>query len=88
MPRPTKRRTDSDLWSLVEELKQHSDQRQAAMMDQLQTLKDEVKDLHKEVTTRYVTRERLQPIKAVVFGVLALILLSVVGSVLKLVLVP
>lgn len=53
--------------------------------DQITTVKEDVKEIKDILRSNYVTQDQFGPVKQVVFGLVALILISVVGALLVLV---
>jgi hypothetical protein len=51
----------------------------------LKDIYDAVSDLRNEIGGKYVTKEEFAPVKAIVYGLVSLILISVVGALITLV---
>lgn len=58
--------------------------RLAVMGNDLKYIKKAVTTLDQKVSTHYVSREEFEPVKKVVYGMVALLLVAVVGAILKL----
>lgn len=48
---------------------------------------DRVKDIEQKLEMKYVSQDEFKPVKSIVFGMVALILTSVVGALLTLILI-
>lgn len=66
--------------------KKNDDGVQAAVMaNDISYIKAEVTEIKNKLEADYVTRQELDPIKKIVYGIVALVLTAVVGGVLALV---
>ena len=61
------------------------EEKMTALEHQIVDLKTQLKDMNEHITAQFVTKVEFAPIKALVFGLVGLILLSVVGALLMLV---
>lgn len=57
----------------------------AVMANDVVYIKDAVKTLNDKVDHNYVTKEEFRPVKQIVYGLVGLILVSVVGAVMALI---
>lgn len=60
-------------------------ERLAVMQNDLSYIKDEVKGVKEQIGSQYVTKAEFTPVKNVVYGLVAIILIAVVGGLLALV---
>jgi hypothetical protein len=70
---------------MVAEKRRQSDRDTAVMMIKLDYIIAEVADIKKNIKECYVTKIEFDPVKKVVFGLVALILTGVIGAVITLV---
>lgn len=61
--------------------------RLAVIANDVGYIKEELKEIKTQVSSHYVSKEEFEPIKKIVYGLVALILIGVVGGVLSLVVV-
>ena len=59
----------------------------AVMAESVSTIKQDVTEIKTKLESHYVTKEEFDPIKKIVYGVVSLILVSVVGALLALVVI-
>ncbi len=65
-------------------IKEYSNTDVALLMQGIEFIKDDVRDIKIKLESRYITREEFEPIKRAVYGVIGLILTAVVGGLLTL----
>ena len=61
------------------------DERTNLLMDRLVSMKEEIQEIKGSIEKRYVSQDEFQPIKLLVYGLVAITMTSVMGSVLVLV---
>jgi hypothetical protein len=57
----------------------------AVITNDLQYLKQEIRDIKDSVTGSYVTKEEFSPVKKIVYGLVSVILLAVGGALINLI---
>ena len=57
----------------------------ALMQQDMSYVKNKLDSVDQKISTHYVSREEFEPIKKIVYGMVALILISVVGALISLV---
>lgn len=67
------------------EQKQSDETNIAVMASNITDIKDDVKDIKHKLENNYVTKEAFEPVKRLVYGLVGLILISVVVAILALV---
>lgn len=58
----------------------------AVMQNDLTYIKGQIKEVNDKVSSNYVSKDEFEPIKKVVYGLVAIILVAVAGAVVSLVL--
>ena len=59
----------------------------AVMANNIDNIKSNVESIQKKLEADYVTQDQFEPIKRVVYGLVSIILISVVGALLTLVII-
>lgn len=59
----------------------------AVMANDISYIKKSVEDINKKITDDFVSKDEFEPVKRLVYGLVSLILITVVGAVLALVII-
>lgn len=57
----------------------------AVISNDISYIKDDIRDIKSKLNAKYITRTEFEPIKKIVYGVVAIILTAVVGAIVGLV---
>lgn len=60
----------------------------AVLVEKVDTIKTDVKEIKDKLETNYVTIDRFQIVERIVYGLVTLVLLAVIGSIIRLVVIP
>lgn len=61
------------------------DERTAAIKEKVESLKQKIESLESELSSTYVTQDQFTPVKSVVYGIVSIILTSVMTAIVYLV---
>lgn len=71
---------------LAKELKEYTDLRYSLIENKLNMVVDDIKDVQTTLRSSYVTEDQFSPVKTVVYGLVGIILTSVIGAILTIIL--
>jgi hypothetical protein len=57
----------------------------AVVLTKLENIEQDISSINKKLENNYVTKDRFEPIKSVVYGLVSLILVAVTGAIISLV---